>query len=45
MALEEEFFANAKEKHLSEKLTNYVWYVLIYTQRGYGFDITRSIKT
>lgn len=32
--LEKEFFENAKEKGLSEKLTNYVWYQLIYTQRG-----------
>lgn len=34
LELEKEFFENAKEKHLSEKLVNYVWYVLIYTQRG-----------
>lgn len=37
--LEKEFFINAKEKGLSEKLVNYVWYVLIYTQRGYGFGL------
>ena len=39
LQLEKEFFENAKEKGLSEKLTNYVWYRQVYTQRGYGFDI------
>lgn len=39
MQLEKEFFENAKEKELSEKLTKYVWYQLVYQQRGYGFDI------
>lgn len=39
LKLQEEFFINAKEKQLSENLTNYVWNVLICTQRGYGFDI------
>ena len=32
--LEKEFFQNAEEKHLSKNLTNYVWNVLIMTQRG-----------
>lgn len=32
--LQEEFFANAKEQNLSNKLINYVWYVLIFMQRG-----------
>ena len=32
--LQEEFFANAEEKKLSKNLTNYVWNVLICTQRG-----------
>ena len=36
LRLEKEFFENAKEKNLSPNLTNYVWYQLIYTQRGYG---------
>ena len=36
--LEKEFFENAEEKQLSPNLTNYVWYQLIYTQRGYGFS-------
>lgn len=34
--LEKEFFQNMKDKNLSENLCKYVWYVLIYTQRGYG---------
>ena len=37
--LEKEFFENAEKKHLSKNLINYVWNVLICTQRGYGFDI------
>lgn len=37
--LEKEFFDNAKEKNLSKNLTEYVWKILIATQRGYGFDI------
>lgn len=37
--LQEEFFKNVKEKNLDVNLTNYVWNVLIRTQRGYGFDI------
>ena len=32
--LTDEFFANAKEKELSQALTNYVWNVLFVTQRG-----------
>ena len=32
--LQHEFFENAKEKHLSNKLVNYVWFVLIFMQRG-----------
>ena len=36
--LEKEFFQNMKDKNLSENLCKYVWYVLIYTQRGYGLD-------
>lgn len=32
--LTDEFFANAKEKGLSQALTNYVWNVLFVTQRG-----------
>lgn len=37
-ALEKEYFENAKEKHLSDKLCKYVWNVLVSTSKGYGFD-------
>lgn len=37
--LEYEFFENAKEKHLSNKLVWYVFRMLIYMQRGYGFGL------
>lgn len=43
LKLQEEFFANAKEKQLSENLTNYVWNVLICTQRGYGFNKSHTL--
>lgn len=42
--LEREFFENAKEKGLSENLVNYVWYTLIYTQRGYGFNKSHTLS-
>lgn len=38
LQLEQEFFENAEKKQLSKALTNYVWKVLINTQRGYGFE-------
>lgn len=41
--LEVEFFENAKEKNLSPNLTRYVWYTLIYTQRGYGFNASHTL--
>ncbi len=37
--LQKEFFINAREKNLSKNLTEYVWKVLISTQRGYGFNL------
>ena len=37
MELEKEYLENIKEKRLSGYLCKYVWYTLIYTQRGYGF--------
>lgn len=43
LALEKEFFENAKEKQLSQNLVNYVWYTLIYTQRGYGFNKSHTL--
>ena len=36
--MQEEFFQNAKERKLSEKLTNYVWNILVKTQQGYSFN-------
>ena len=43
LELQEEFFTNAKEKNLSKNLTNYVWNVLISTQRGYGFNKSHTL--
>ena len=43
LQLQEEFFANAKKKSLSKNLTNYVWNVLICTQRGYGFNKSHTL--
>lgn len=43
LRLQEEFFINAKEKKLSKNLTNYVWNVLICTQRGYGFNKSHTL--
>jgi DNA polymerase-3 subunit alpha len=34
--LEKEYFKVVEEKGLSKKLCEYVWYVCIYTSRGYG---------
>lgn len=41
--MQEEFFQNAKEKKLSEKLTNYVWNVLVKTQQGYSFNLSHTL--
>lgn len=41
--LQKEFFQNAKDKRLDENLTNYVWNVLIRTQRGYGFNRSHTL--
>lgn len=41
--LQEEFFANAREKNLERNLTNYTWNVLIRTQRGYGFNRSHTL--
>lgn len=43
LQLEKEFFANAEEKNLSKNLINYVWNVLISTQRGYGFNKSHTL--
>lgn len=36
--LQEEFYQNIKEKHLSPKLCDYVWKVLVSMNKGYGFN-------
>lgn len=41
--LEQEFLENAIQKNLSNKLTQYVWYVLIYMQRKYGFNKSHTL--
>lgn len=41
--LTKEFFDNAREKGLSENLVNYVWNVLVMTQRGYGFNKSHTL--
>lgn len=41
--LQKEFLENAKEKNLSNKLVQYVWFTLIFMQRGYGFDLIRPL--
>ena len=44
MQLEKEFFENAKEKGLSKNFVKYVWYSLIYQQRGYGFNKSHTLS-
>ena len=41
--LQKEFFENRDKKGLSKNLTNYVWNVLIMTQRGYGFNKSHTL--
>lgn len=41
--LEKEYFQVVKEKGLSEKLCQYVWYVLISTSKGYGFNAAHTL--
>ena len=41
--LEQEFFQNVKDKHLSEKFCNYVWKVLVSTSKGYGFNASHTL--
>ena len=36
--LEKEFFDTVEEKKLSKSLARYVWYTLVATSRGYGFN-------
>lgn len=39
LELEKEYYQNIEEKGLSYKLCDYVWRILICTQKGYGLDI------
>lgn len=41
--LTEEFYANMREKHLSENLCRYVWQVLVAYSKGYGFNKAHTI--
>lgn len=41
--LTEEYFANMKEKGLSENLCKYVWKVLVAYSRGYGFNKSHTL--
>ena len=41
--LQIEFFQNAEDKKLDKNLTEYVWNVLIRTQRGYGFNRSHTL--
>ena len=43
LKLQEEYFNTVKEKHLSEKLCNYVWNVLIAMSRGYSFNLSHTL--
>lgn len=43
LQLQTEYFDNAKKKQLSTNLVNYVWNVLIMTQRGYGFNRSHTL--
>lgn len=43
LKLENEFFANCKEKNLSYNLCNYVWNVLVAMSRGYSFNLSHTL--
>ncbi len=43
-AFETVFWERVKEKNISRPLANYVWNVLIATQRGYGFNIAHTLS-
>ncbi len=43
MALEKEYFEQVEKKKLSKNLCNYVWKVLVYTSRGYGFNKSHTL--
>lgn len=39
---EKEYFERVEERHLSKNFANYIWNVLISTQRGYGFNASHT---
>ena len=41
--LQQEYFERVEEQHLSKKLCNYVWNVLVATSRGYGFNASHTL--
>lgn len=41
--LQEEYYANMREKSLSEKLCHYIWDILISMNRGYGFNKSHTL--
>lgn len=43
LALEKEYFENAKEKGLSKNLVKYVWYDLISINKGYSFNYSHTL--
>lgn len=43
LELQDEFFKNAQEKHLSKNLCYYVWNVLVSTSKGYGFNASHTL--
>lgn len=38
------FFERAKEKKLSQNFVNYIWNILIKTQRGYSFNLSHTLS-
>ena len=41
--LQDEYFAAAAQKGLSQKLCNYVWNVLVAMSRGYSFNLSHTL--
>lgn len=43
LRLQDEYFKTIKEKKLDEKFCKYVWYVLVCTSKGYGFNASHTL--
>ena len=43
LKLQDEYFKTIKEKKLDEKFCKYVWYVLVCTSKGYGFNASHTL--